>query len=94
MGLVRPLLLSLVVVALSACESENAVACQQYLSSYNQLPCAAGTDSGIECEAFADHPCDVAPYFPCLTQNQRCDEDGALVSDTAACAPLLNCGAN
>lgn len=80
-------------VALTGCESQNAAACQQYQRHFGGLPCAAGVESGIECEAFADHPCDLTPYFACLCAGQTCDEQQGLKSDVGPCAAWLSCGA-
>lgn len=75
---------------LLACEGPNVAACQAYQEHYQALLCAQGVDNGIECEAFADHPCDLTPYFECLKARQNCQND-RLVSDVEGCAEHLAC---
>lgn len=100
-GLLSPLLVLLAVGLLaSGCESENAVACQRFVGTYASLPCAAGTDPGVDCNAFADYPCPIDDYFTCLEGAYSCNEAGDLEVDLgldagpgqpATCADLLDC---
>lgn len=90
-----------VVLALAACESENAAACNSFVAHHQSLPCAAGIDPGVDCNAFADYPCPITDYFACLEQGHTCNEEGELVVDVvregdggpgqSTCADLLDC---
>jgi hypothetical protein len=84
-----------------ACESENLAACQAYTEYFTALPCAAGVDPGVDCNAFADYPCPVPDHFQCLEQTQFCAEGELFVCNNpddpgcgrtfASCAELLDC---
>ncbi len=88
-------------LVLGACESENAAACQGFVDYHQSLPCAAGADPGVDCNAFADYPCPIDDYFACLQEGYTCSAEGALVVDVVredaasqtsyTCADLLDC---
>lgn len=93
-------LLAALLTVLAGCESENEAACRQYLAYYTSLPCAAGVDPGVDCNAFADYPCPIADYFDCQQQGHTCDEAGGLSVDVTrkageevigTCSDLLDC---
>lgn len=77
-------------IPLVACEGPNPPACEAFEVRFRSLPCVAGLESGVDCQAFGDHPCDLTAYFSCLGDNQTCQGD-TLVSDVAACAELAAC---
>lgn len=81
----------IVLFAALGCGSENQDACEAYQGFFRSLPCAATLDSGIQCDAFADHPCALAPYFECLSTHQQCD-GVSFIERPNECASLLNCG--
>lgn len=85
---------------LAGCENENAAACAAFVAHHESLPCAAGTNPGVDCNAFADYPCLIEDYFTCLEEGYTCSEAGVLVvevvredaeGNTYTCADLLNC---
>jgi hypothetical protein len=87
----RLLSLALLGGGAEACVSDNHVACEEYQQAFEALPCAAGLESGVDCNAYADYPCPVPSFFRCLQQRQRCEE-GVLVQDgVGACLEELAC---
>lgn len=86
---------------MGGCDSPNAVSCESFVDQFEALPCAAGKQPGVDCNAFADYPCDVTDYFDCLKGAHTCAESGELEVNltlegsedlTANCADLLDCG--
>lgn len=73
------------------CGSPVGEACRQHLKEYAALPCTEGLEPGFDCRVFDDYPCDASAYFRCLSQEQRCDEDGQYQSGSSRCVELLAC---
>ncbi len=83
--------LALLLGGAGACEGENRAACEQYQQSFEALPCAGGRESGVDCNAYADYPCEIPDFFGCLEQRQRCEEDVLVQDDVGQCLKELEC---
>ena len=71
----------LIVCALAGCGSDvTATACQNYETYFAQLPCAAGLDDQVDCQAFAGYHCDAAQYFVCLQGANTCEGERLVTS--------------
>jgi hypothetical protein len=86
-------LVILAVFALAAaCGQPTVDACEGFKDSLLALECVPDDyDVGINCEEYADYPCDASAYFECLEDTYTCDEGGNLQYDLTACAGLTEC---
>lgn len=85
--------LLLVVTALvSACASPTVDSCEGFKTYLLALECVPDDfNVGIDCEEYADYPCDASAYFDCLQDSYTCDEEGNFQSDITMCTSLTEC---